>query len=306
MNTKEDFYATSMGLAVLAFFLLLGIAGCRDQHVQDYRYAWSWEPWLVQDIDFYHEGYPVNLQRSEKFSEAFVEAKELVKRSGFQEQFPYLNWELLEDVVVFQSEGLHLLNGGSLMAGEDSELEPARYLPDANILVMFAEEDYSNEFLMNLMVQQVFNILIDGPENRDYQLRDGFAVHYTKELGLYDLLGCVEEDFLEVLFNIFGEEDTVNMIQSGTLDEQLDELTEEGYGKKFNDALFELGHYYQLYGCESAEYDRLLMVEQDILFHAGKKWASNLPYEEKVKVMSSLEDSIFVEDEDDYFRKLLW
>jgi len=284
--------------AIIALCLLL--CGCSSN--SDYKYASKWKSRFDITLE---DAAPLDLTEDKELEVLLEECKELILATNLKEKYSYFCWDKFDTVDIKRSKGLYVKTTEQVV----KEGVDAKYSIKLNTIAVLPVCDvYSEEYFKTIIVHELMHTLTSSKEAYLSPLWEGVADKFAAEVCMlhnlpFEFQYMYEVYFLKLLDNCFGEEKTMQMIWDGTLEQKIEELTEEGFGKKFSDALFVIQNYVQLYGTDTTELENLLDVELDIIVHMTRNHSDTLGEDERAEMLSNCKKMLIKENK--YFEELL-
>lgn len=290
-------------VAICVFVILIGgIFIFNIANSDEYKYASRWSSSVNFTLE---DGTPADITEDDNLDRILNECIDMINSMNLRQLYPYFNWDKLENVKIAHCSGIITSDSKFHSNGID-----AKYFIKQHLLAILPDaEAYEEDYLKTLILHELIHILTFGTnEFSQPQLYEGIADYLAAQISKaynlpFRLQYMYEVYFLHMLQNIWGEEETINLLIKGTFDDELDSLTCEGFGKKLSDNLLVIGHYYELYDSDK-QFEKLLLVGQDIVVHATANYCSKLTNEsERKQILLNCKEMLLIKN--DYFLSLL-
>lgn len=285
-------------------FLLIFAIILQIQHSIEYKFAAKWNTIIFTSIDERHLGGEIS--KSDELEKWMSNCKEMIYRTQLQDIYPELSWDKLDNVQIGYYNYDPQMDEGILLG---------QYLPSTNTIVVTPYTLQQNDYydVCGTILHELCHVLFT--DSKEFtKLQEGavsvFTENIAKENGFSYTMSAYEEEaiFWEMLCNIFGTKDTVDMFINGTLDERIDRLTFWLGGKKLEAIIYYIGNYDNLdvrsKMPKSYSKDELIMMAQDIICHATRNYANGIrDAVERESILDFCRDALIIPDE--YFLEML-
>ena len=284
-----------------ALALLCGLFICviivRDlsynNSLKNYKYSREW----TIDVTFQKSDllFDDSISQDTGLTNLLSDCKEIIYSSGLKETYPELAWENLDTITIWYSDSTQCIDDFTIYGVYDSH---------NNRIVLMPKALSGDKSIYGCIIHETLHALFDNASPS--QLNEGIVDYFTciiaQENGLdYSPTYTEEITFWLLLCNIFGEKECLNMVLNDTLNQNIDALTIENAGKKFNAILYYISHPQEDLGFEK---DELIMMAQEIVCNATREYVKKLDNpSEKEKIVDFCKYGLIIKDE--YFFRLL-
>ena len=289
----------------LCVFIFIVKTKKKIQYSIEYKYASHWNVAVSLNLDESLIG--GNINQSKELTSLLNNCKEMVYSTNMEEVYPELAWDKLDTVSIWYYDYTPQRPDNLSVLGE--------YLGSKNYIVvtplLLEQEDLSIKY--GCIIHEIMHALFSNVTNH-FQLQEGVADYFTTTIaelnGLsYSSSAYIEETrFWLMIGNIWGTKNCVDMLLNDTLNQNIDQLTVDGFGKKFEGLLYCIRNYNKtsVEGTIGDYYDKddLIMMAQDIICHATRNYAKSMKDEnDKESMLKFCRDALIIPD--DYFLEML-
>ena len=285
-------------------FLLIFAIILKIQYSIEYKFAAKWNTIISTSVGETHIG--GDIHQHEALDVWLEESKKMIQQTQLQEVYPELAWDRLENISIYYYENDYE-NGEIVLLGQ--------YLPSKNQIVVtpFLLSEEPLETIYTTIIHELIHALFIEAKGFG-QLVEGVVETFTQlvaeENGIsYTITAYYEEaTFWQLLCNIWGTKNTVDMFLEGTLSKSIDSLTFWLAGKKLEAIIFFVGNYENLdvrsKMPKAYSKDELIMMAQDIICHATRNYANGIKDDAKKEfILDFCRDALIIPDE--YFLEML-
>ena len=281
----------------LIFGLFLVVTIVRDflynNSLKNYKYSRKWTIDVTfQKSDFLFDD---SISQDSGLTNLLSDCKEIIYSSGLKETYPELAWENLNNITIWYYDSTQCIDDFTIYGVYDS---------NNNRIVLMPKALSGEKSIYGCIIHETLHALFDNasPSQLNEGIVDYFTCIITQENGFdYSPTYTEEITFWLLLCNIFGEKECLTMVLNNTLNQNIDALTIENAGKKFNAILYFISH-----PQEDVEFekDELIMMAQEIICNATREYAKNIKNpSEREKILDFCKYGLIIKDE--YFFQLL-
>lgn len=246
------------------------------------------------------------IYQNEELTKELNTCKKMVYSTNLKEHYPELAWDKFDTVSIGYYSSNPEMQGNFIVLGE--------YRRDKNLIILtpyiLQEDDLIDKYYT--IIHELMHALFSNAQS-NFQLQEGiadyFAYNISRQNGFSRFPSYNEEiRFFLLLCNIWGTKECIDMVLDDTLNQNIDKLTVEGSGKKFETLLYYIRNISNSSLLETInkpinKYDLIIMA-QDIICHATRNYVKGIKdCDKRDAILKYCRDSLIISD--DYFLEML-